>query len=206
MCVISQDTPTYKTAGHEDGELALRDQASVEVNLGFVGRADALDWPYETKALCFTALTNLHKRLLGSQRATRFGLDVAHCDPLVPPWPDLIITAGWRPARIALARHVLRAAQLPQLRTKPRLALEVAVACNAMLEYACALEQARAGLRMRPAHRGAFWLASEITARRRLGVLLFEGREYLDGFQPLEPAEAWLSRPQLRELAARGAR
>ena len=77
------------------------------------------------------------------------------------------------------------------------------LACNAVLEYACALEQARAVLRMRPAHRGAFWLASEITARRRLGVLLFEGREYLDGFQPLEPADAWLSPRELREFAVR---
>ena len=37
------------------------------------------------------------------------------------------------------------------------------------------------------------WLASELTARRRLGVLRFEGREYLDGFEPLEPADAWLA-------------
>ncbi len=66
-----------------------------------LGLADALEWPYGTKALRFTASANLHKRLVGSQRATRFGLDVAHSDPLVPPWPDLIITAGWRPARIA---------------------------------------------------------------------------------------------------------
>ena len=56
---------------------------------------------------------------------------------------------------------------------------------------------------MRPAHRGAFWLASEVTARRRLGVLLFGGREYLDGFQPLEPADAWLSPREPREFAAR---
>lgn len=82
------------------------------------------------------------------------------------------------------------------------MALDVAVACNAVLEYVCALEHARATLRMRPAHRGAFWLASEITARHRLGVLLFEGREYLDGFRPLEPANEWLPADELRAFAA----
>jgi tetratricopeptide (TPR) repeat protein len=106
------------------------------------------------------------------------------------------------PARIELAKHVLRATRHPEVGAQPRLALDVAVACNAVLEYACALDHARAVLGMRPAHRGAFWLASEITARRRLGVLLFEGREYLDGFRPLAPADAWLSVEALRAAAA----
>ena len=105
------------------------------------------------------------------------------------------------PQRVALARHVLRATEHPAARTNPRFSLDVAVACNAVLEYACALDQARSTLQMRPAHRGAFWLASEITARRRLGVLLFEGREYLDGFRSLEPAAAWLPADQLRAAA-----
>lgn len=106
------------------------------------------------------------------------------------------------PQRLALARHVLRATAHPSARSKPRFALDLAVACNAVLEYACALDQARATLRLRPAHRGAFWLASEITARRRLGVLLFEGREYLDGFRQLEPAADWLPADALRAAAA----
>jgi hypothetical protein len=107
-----------------------------------------------------------------------------------------------QPTRIALARHVLRSMEHPDARTHPRLALDVAVACNAALEYACALDQLRTVLRLRPAHRGAFWLASEITARRRLGVLLFEGREYLDGFRPLDPAKRWLPADVLRSAAA----
>jgi hypothetical protein len=107
-----------------------------------------------------------------------------------------------RPERIALARHVLRASAQPDAQTQVRLALDLAVACNAVLEYACALDQARTVLALRPAHRGAFWLASEITARRRLGVLLFEGREYLDGFRPLAPADDWLSADALRAAAA----
>ena len=66
-----------------------------------LGLADALGWPYTTKMLRFRAQTNLHKRLTGTHRATRFGLDTARSDSLTPPWPDLILTAGWRPARAA---------------------------------------------------------------------------------------------------------
>ena len=66
-----------------------------------LGLADALGWPYTTKTLRFRAWTNLHKRLTGTHRATRFGVDTARSDPLAPPWPDLILTAGWRPARVA---------------------------------------------------------------------------------------------------------
>jgi len=100
-----------------------------------LGLADALDWPYETKALCFTALTNLHKRLLGSQRATRFGLDVAHSDSLVPPWPDLIITAGWRPARIARwiqrqSKGHTRLVLLGRKGSRPTNTTDIGVACS----------------------------------------------------------------------------
>ena len=66
-----------------------------------LGLARALGWPYTTKTLRFRAQTNLHKRLTGTHCATRFGLDTARSDPLTPPWPDLILTAGWRPARVA---------------------------------------------------------------------------------------------------------
>lgn len=66
-----------------------------------LGLADALGWPYTTKTLRFHARTNLHKRLTGTHRATRFGVDTTRSDPLTPPWPDLILTAGWRPARVA---------------------------------------------------------------------------------------------------------
>ena len=96
------------------------------------------------------------------------------------------------PARLALAAHVQRARSLTAASLDPRFALDVASACYAVLEYECALEQAKRVLELRPRHRGAFWLASEVTARRRLGVLLFEGREYLDGFEEVAPAEDWL--------------
>ena len=66
-----------------------------------LGLAEALGWPYTAKTLRFRARTNLHKRLTGTHCATRFGVDAARSDPLTPPWPDLILTAGWRPARVA---------------------------------------------------------------------------------------------------------
>ncbi len=66
-----------------------------------LGLADALGWPYTTKTLHFRAWTNLHRRLTGTHCATRFGVDTTRSDSLTPPWPDLILTAGWRPARVA---------------------------------------------------------------------------------------------------------
>ena len=121
---------------------------------------------------------------------------------LAPTRRGTPVSRRMRPERVALARHVLRARMIPAASISESAALDLAVACNAVFEYACALDQARGVLSRRPAHHGAFWLASEITARRRLGTLLFEGRELLDGFAPLEPAEAWLPADELA-LAAK---
>ena len=65
------------------------------------GLADALGWPYTTKTLHFRGPTGVHKYLFGADRPTRRGLDVEKSDPLDPPWPDLVIAAGWRPGRVA---------------------------------------------------------------------------------------------------------
>jgi len=65
------------------------------------GLADALGWPYTTKTLHFRGPTGLYKYLLGTDRATRRGLDISQSDVLGPPWPDLVIVAGWRPGRVA---------------------------------------------------------------------------------------------------------
>jgi len=97
-----------------------------------------------------------------------------------------------RPERIALARHVLRAAQGEAARRDVRVGLALVQACWDVYEYDCALEAARRLLRADPGQRAAFWAASEITARRRMGVLHFVGREYLDGFARLEPAQSFL--------------
>ena len=65
------------------------------------GLADALGWPYTIKTLHFRGPTGLYKYLLGTDRATRRGLDISQSDVLGPPWPDLVIVAGWRPGRVA---------------------------------------------------------------------------------------------------------
>ena len=65
------------------------------------GLADALGWPYTTKTLHFRGPTGLYKYLLGTDRATRRGLDISQSDVLGPPWPNLVIAAGWRPGRVA---------------------------------------------------------------------------------------------------------
>ena len=66
-----------------------------------VGLAKALGWPYEPKALRFTLLVHLHDLLFGMFGATRLGLQRTHSAVLTPPWPDLVITTGWRTAHIA---------------------------------------------------------------------------------------------------------
>ena len=66
-----------------------------------LGLAEALGWPYEVKKLAFTRTAATHKRLFGIRSATCAGLDKTQSAALTPPWPDVVITAGWRPARVA---------------------------------------------------------------------------------------------------------
>lgn len=66
-----------------------------------LGLADALGWPYEEKKLAFTPTATAHKRLFGVRGATCIGLDRTRSARLAAPWPDIVITAGWRPARVA---------------------------------------------------------------------------------------------------------
>ncbi|MGB0911298.1 MAG: mitochondrial fission ELM1 family protein [Nitrospirales bacterium] len=66
-----------------------------------LGLADALGWPYIVKELSFSGLARLHKvheRLLG---ATTLCLDKKSLCSLVPPWPEVVISAGRRAAPIA---------------------------------------------------------------------------------------------------------
>ncbi|MGH6927379.1 MAG: mitochondrial fission ELM1 family protein, partial [Dongiaceae bacterium] len=71
-----------------------------------VGLAEALGWPYEIKQLRFNTLrARAHTWLQawhGTLGASLIGLRQRASDVLVPPWPDLVIATGWRPARIAL--------------------------------------------------------------------------------------------------------
>lgn len=66
-----------------------------------IGLAEALGWPYEVKELRFTPLVRLHDGLFGACGATRIGLNRTRSAPLAPPWPDLVISTGWRPAHVA---------------------------------------------------------------------------------------------------------
>ncbi|MFQ5664824.1 MAG: ELM1/GtrOC1 family putative glycosyltransferase [Candidatus Binatia bacterium] len=63
-----------------------------------VGLAQALGWPYETKALRFNALNLLSNGLLG---AKRISLDRRRSAGLAPPWPDVVIATGRRTAPVA---------------------------------------------------------------------------------------------------------
>ena len=66
-----------------------------------LGLANALGWPYTNKALHFRAPNLLYGYLLGKHRPTLMSLDRVRSDVLDPPWPDLIIAAGWQPAQVA---------------------------------------------------------------------------------------------------------
>lgn len=61
--------------------------------------AEALDWPAETRRLRFVTRYQTGKPRF---RASVSHLDQAASDPLVPPWPDLILTIGRRPSMAAL--------------------------------------------------------------------------------------------------------
>ena len=105
--------------------------------------------------------------------------------------------------RRELVRHLLAAAREAELAGDVRAELAVAKACWALFEYQCALDYSRRASFTSPGNRSAFWLASELTARRRLGALRFEGREFLDGFEALEPAASLLSLDKLSHAVER---
>ena len=60
--------------------------------------AEAVGWPFEMRRLAFRRSELLANRLLG---VTLLGLDPARSDPLHPPWPELIVTAGRRNEPVA---------------------------------------------------------------------------------------------------------
>jgi len=66
-----------------------------------LGLVKALGWRHEIKELHFTPLVHLHDGLFGVFGATRLGLNRTRSAALAPPWPDLVITTGWRTEHIA---------------------------------------------------------------------------------------------------------
>jgi mitochondrial fission protein ELM1 len=65
------------------------------------GLAKALDWPYEIKQLHFHTWNNTQKFLWSILPPHILGLQKTPSSPLEPPWPDVVISTGWRPARSA---------------------------------------------------------------------------------------------------------
>jgi uncharacterized protein len=74
-------------AGHKAGD-----------NTQLLALADALDWPYEVKRISYRR-TELATNLL--LRVTLAGIRRKRSDPLEPPWPDLVLTAGRRNEPVA---------------------------------------------------------------------------------------------------------
>ncbi len=66
-----------------------------------LGLVEALGWPYEVKQLSFNALAGFGNLLPGGLGASRLGLDSNGADVLAPPWPDVVVATGWRPAPVS---------------------------------------------------------------------------------------------------------
>ena len=63
--------------------------------------ARLLGWPYEIKHLRFHRWNRFQKVLWGLLPPHTVGLDIARSSPLNPPWPDIVINAGWRSVPVA---------------------------------------------------------------------------------------------------------
>ncbi len=85
--------PPPKTWILSDGKVGHTTQSEV--------LAKSLGWPYEIKQLRFYGWHKIQKLLWGLFPPNIIGLNRAHSSPLCSPWPDLVISTGWRPAPIA---------------------------------------------------------------------------------------------------------
>lgn len=96
-----------------------------------VGLAEALEWPYELRALRFNLLNRLSNHLLG---ATLVSLDRRRSAPLKPPWPDVVISTGRRSAPVARwigaqSRGRTRLVQMGRKGSEISDAFDVAISC-----------------------------------------------------------------------------
>jgi len=71
-------------------------------NAQVIDLAKAVGWPYETRQLRFNPLHALPNLLLGGSLAN---VDRARSEPLGPPWPDIVISAGKRSVPVARWIH-----------------------------------------------------------------------------------------------------
>src|SRR5512147_1767393 len=62
-------------------------------NTQILSLAETLGWPFETKHLAYKQRKVAINLLRGTGLA---GIDISRSSPLVPPWPDLIISAAFR--------------------------------------------------------------------------------------------------------------
>lgn len=107
---FTADAPTRSFETLEAKSNAQASEPSVWVLLGVKGgdNAQALDlaktvgWRYETRQLRFNPLHALPNVLLGGSLAN---LDRERSEPLGPPWPDLVISAGKRSVPVARWIH-----------------------------------------------------------------------------------------------------
>ncbi len=63
--------------------------------------AKSLGWPYEIKQLHFHSWNKLQKLFWGMLPPATIGLNKTQSSSLRSPWPDIVISTGWRPAPIA---------------------------------------------------------------------------------------------------------
>ncbi len=63
--------------------------------------AKSLGWPYEIKQLHFQPWNNAQKLLWSVLPPHTTGLNKTKSSSLEAPWPDIVISTGWRPAPIA---------------------------------------------------------------------------------------------------------
>ena len=65
------------------------------------GLAKSLGWPYEMKHLNFQSWNHAQKLFWSLLPPHTYGLDKGRSSTLEAPWPDIVISTGWRPAPIA---------------------------------------------------------------------------------------------------------
>ena len=65
------------------------------------GLAKSLGWPYEFKQLYFQSWNNSQKLVWSLLPPHTAGLKKIESSSLEPPWPDIVISTGWRPAPVA---------------------------------------------------------------------------------------------------------
>lgn len=86
-CTVSEAPKVWVLLGCKGGD-----------NAQLVNLAESLGWPYECKQLVFNPLHACPAVVLGESLAS---LDAAASEPLSPPWPEVVLSAGKRSVPVA---------------------------------------------------------------------------------------------------------